>query len=115
MLTKLFGKKPDHPMAGVKSAQAVLNCLPRNDAFRSAMELTDWIETVAGCSSSNLIGRQLSDACLAFMHFKLRFLKADTRDYLLTRLCCPWRMSWRQAALRYIPELCVSRYSWRAH
>ena len=87
MLTKLFGKKPDHPMAGVKSAQAVLNGLPRNDAFRSAMELTDWIETVAGCSSSNLIGHQLSDACLAFMHFKLRFLKADTRDYLLTRRC----------------------------
>lgn len=47
MLGKIFGKRCDHPMADIKSAQALLNELPRNDALKSIMELTDWIESVA--------------------------------------------------------------------
>ena len=34
-------------MADVKSAQALLNNLPKNDTLKSIMELTDWIESVA--------------------------------------------------------------------
>ena len=47
MLGKIFGRKCDHPMADVKSAQALLNNLPKNDTLKSIMELTDWIESVA--------------------------------------------------------------------
>lgn len=47
MLGKIFGKKCDHPMVDVKSAQALLLDLPRDDALKFIMELTDWIESVA--------------------------------------------------------------------
>ncbi|MFA6920532.1 MAG: hypothetical protein WC216_01700 [Gallionella sp.] len=58
MLAKLFGKKSDHPMADVKRARALLNDLPKNDAFRSVTELTDWIESVTLCEEFRL-GDQL--------------------------------------------------------
>jgi len=47
MLSGIFGKKSDHPMADMKSAQALLDDLPKNDAHKSLMELAEWIESVA--------------------------------------------------------------------
>ena len=47
MLSGIFGKKSDHPLADIKSAQAFLDDLPKNDAYKSLMELTEWIELVA--------------------------------------------------------------------
>ena len=47
MLSNIFGKKSDHPMADMKSAQALLDDLPRNDAHKMLTELTEWIESVA--------------------------------------------------------------------
>jgi len=47
MLSGIFGKKSDHPMADIKSAQALLDDLPKNDAHKMLMELTDWIESAA--------------------------------------------------------------------
>ena len=47
MLGKIFGRKCDHPMADIKSAQALLDDLPKNDALKSLMELADWIESVS--------------------------------------------------------------------
>ena len=46
MLAGIFGKKSDHPLADVKSAQELLDNLPKNDAIKSLMELTEMIETV---------------------------------------------------------------------
>ncbi|MEQ1556723.1 MAG: hypothetical protein ABL915_07985 [Gallionella sp.] len=46
MLAKLFGKKSDHPMSDLKSAQGLLDELPQNDDYKSLMELTDWMESV---------------------------------------------------------------------
>ncbi|HZW26011.1 MAG TPA: hypothetical protein VFF26_11055 [Gallionella sp.] len=46
MLSNLFGKKSDHPMADMKSAQALLGDLPRNDPHKMVMELTEWMESV---------------------------------------------------------------------
>lgn len=40
----LMGKKPDHPMADVKSAQLLLMDLPKNDALKSLTELGAWLE-----------------------------------------------------------------------
>ena len=42
----LFGKKADHPMADMKSAQQLLNDVPRNDALKALQEITEWIESV---------------------------------------------------------------------
>lgn len=47
MLSRLLGKKSDHPMAEIKSAQALIAELPKNDPIKSLMELTDWMESAA--------------------------------------------------------------------
>jgi len=47
MLAGIFGKKSDHPLADIKSVQALLENLPRNDAYKSLMELTDLAESVS--------------------------------------------------------------------
>jgi hypothetical protein len=47
MLSTLFGKKSDNPIADIKSAQALLDDLPKNDAFRSLAELTEFIELLS--------------------------------------------------------------------
>jgi hypothetical protein len=47
MLAGIFGKKSDHPLADIKSAQALLDDLPKNDVHKLLMELTEWIESVS--------------------------------------------------------------------
>lgn len=47
MLSSFFGKKSDHPMADIKSAQALLEDLPKNDPHKTLMELNEWIESVS--------------------------------------------------------------------
>lgn len=42
----LFGKKSDHPMADIKSAQALLSEIPKSDALKALQELTAWVESV---------------------------------------------------------------------
>jgi len=44
MLSTIFGKKSDHPLADLKSAQALLDDLPKNDAFKSLAEMSDLVE-----------------------------------------------------------------------
>lgn len=50
MLSGLFGKKSDHPLADIKSARALLDSLPRTDPHKYLAELAGWME-------------QLSDEC----------------------------------------------------
>lgn len=47
MLAGFFGKQCDHPMADVKSAQQLLDDLPKHDAIKSVTELTEWLESVS--------------------------------------------------------------------
>lgn len=42
----IFGKKLDHPLADIKSAQQVLDNVPKNDALNTVQELTGWIESI---------------------------------------------------------------------
>jgi len=42
----LFGKKSDHPMADIKSAQALLDEIPKGDALKALVEITTWVESV---------------------------------------------------------------------
>jgi len=46
MLAGIFGKRSDHPLADVKSVQELLENLPKNDAHKSLMELTELVESV---------------------------------------------------------------------
>lgn len=47
MLSSLFGKKSDHPLADIKSVQSLLDDLPKDDALKSLAELSDWIESLS--------------------------------------------------------------------
>ena len=42
----IFGKRSDHPLADIKSAQKVLEDIPKNDALNTVQELTSWIESI---------------------------------------------------------------------
>lgn len=46
MLASLFGKKSDHPLANLKSAQQVLDDVPRADALKALQELSGWLESL---------------------------------------------------------------------
>lgn len=54
MLSGLFGKKSDHPLANIRSVQALLDDLPKNDTLKSVMELAEWLESVAANSEFKL-------------------------------------------------------------
>ncbi len=45
-MLKLFGGKPDHPMADAKEARRILDQLPAQDSFKALEELTHWLESV---------------------------------------------------------------------
>ncbi len=44
----LFGKKSDHPLADMKSAQEVLDDVSKNDSIKAVQELSEWLETLRG-------------------------------------------------------------------
>ena len=44
---KLFGARPDHPMAQAKEARRILEALPADDACKALEELGHWHESVA--------------------------------------------------------------------
>ncbi len=46
MLAALFGKKSDHPLADLKSAQRVLDDVPKTDSLKAMQELTGWLESL---------------------------------------------------------------------
>jgi hypothetical protein len=45
-MLRLFGGKPDHPLADPKEARRILGELPAQDPFRALEELTHWLESV---------------------------------------------------------------------
>ena len=63
MLSGIFGKKSDHPLADIKSAQAFLQDIPKNDTHKFVMELTEWIESVSESSDFKL-DHQFEVLCL---------------------------------------------------
>ncbi|GAB4115864.1 MAG: hypothetical protein Fur0026_02260 [Sideroxydans sp.] len=46
MVLGLFGKKSDHPLADIKSAQALLEDIPKGDSIRALQEIGDWIDAL---------------------------------------------------------------------
>ena len=46
MVLGLFGKKSDHPLADIKTAQQLLDDIPKTDSLKALQELTEWIELI---------------------------------------------------------------------
>jgi len=42
----LFGKKSDHPLADMKSAQLLLDDISKTDSIKALQELSEWLETL---------------------------------------------------------------------
>ncbi|TNC97022.1 MAG: hypothetical protein FD121_994 [Gallionellaceae bacterium] len=42
----LFGKKSDHPLADLKTAQQLLDDIPKTDSLKALQELSEWIESI---------------------------------------------------------------------
>ncbi len=67
----LFGRKPDHPLADIKSAQTLLEGLPKQDALKYLPELTGLIESL----------RELSDMRVDQQFEVLRLLDETARPF----------------------------------
>ena len=47
MLSGIFGKKSDHPLADIRSAQKMLDDLPKNDVHKLLMDMAEMMGSVA--------------------------------------------------------------------
>jgi hypothetical protein len=56
----LFGKKSDHPLADIKSAQQVLEDIPKNDALNTVQELAGWIESIVELAEDFRLDHQVA-------------------------------------------------------
>ncbi len=56
----LFGKRSDHPLANIKSAQQVLEELPKNDAQSTVQELIGWIESIVELADDFRLDHELA-------------------------------------------------------
>lgn len=46
MVLGLFGKKSEHPLAEMKSAQELLDDIPKSDSLRALQEISDWVQAI---------------------------------------------------------------------
>ena len=72
MLSAIFGKKSDHPLAELKSVQKMLDDMPKNDAHRTLVEIADLIESL----------REAEDFKLDHRFFVLRLLDEAAQPHL---------------------------------
>src|SRR5689334_3444606 len=47
-MLKLFGSKPDHPMAGLREARNIVQTASGQDGFKALEELSHWMDSVRG-------------------------------------------------------------------
>jgi hypothetical protein len=56
----IFGKKSDHPLADIKTAQEVLEEIPKHDALNAVQELTGWIEIIIELAGEYRLDHELA-------------------------------------------------------
>jgi len=76
----LFGKKSDHPLANIKSAQQVLEELPTNDAQNTVHELIGWIESIIELADDFRLDHELA-VLRMFDDAAQPYLRKLLRDY----------------------------------
>ncbi|OIR05563.1 hypothetical protein GALL_123060 [mine drainage metagenome] len=76
----IFGKKSDHPLADIKSAQQVLEDIPKNDALNAVQELTGWIETVVELADEFRLDHEYA-VLRMFDETAQQFVRKLLRDY----------------------------------
>ncbi len=76
----IFGKKSDHPLADIRSAQQVLEDIPKNDALNAVQELTGWIEVIAEMADELRVDHQCA-VLRMFDETAQQFVRKLLRDY----------------------------------
>ena len=76
----IFGKKSDHPLADIKSAQQVLEDVPKNDALNAVQELTGWIETIVELADDFRLDHEYT-VLRMFDETAQQFVRKLLRDY----------------------------------
>lgn len=56
----IFGKKSDHPLADIKSAQQILDEVPKNDSLNAVQEITGWIESIVELADEFRLDHELA-------------------------------------------------------
>jgi hypothetical protein len=56
----LFGKKSDHPLADIKSAQQILEEVPKTDSLNAVQEITGWIESIVELADEFRLDHELA-------------------------------------------------------
>jgi len=54
MLSGIFNKKPDHPLADIRTVQKTLNDLPKNDIHKVLLDIAEMIESAGGAADFKL-------------------------------------------------------------
>jgi len=60
MLGSLFGKKSDHPLADLKSAQQLLDVIPKADGLKALVEISEWMESLLEKSNEFRLEHQVA-------------------------------------------------------
>jgi hypothetical protein len=109
MLSSIFGKKLDHPLADIKSVQALIDNLPKNDVHKALMELTEWIESAADNTEFKLdhllaVLRLLDDAAQVHVRKLSRdyFTQQELNRFQENRLWLVLGNYYRHAASAYL-------------
>ena len=79
---KLFGSKPDHPLADPKEAKRLLEALPANDAVKALDELRHWLESVAAAEGFKPDAR--IQLLITLDESAQPFLRKLSKDYFTT-------------------------------
>ena len=105
---KLFGGKPDHPLADPKEAKRLLDALPADDAVKALDELQHWMESVASAEGFKPEARiqllfQLDEAAQPRLRrlAKEYFGAARPSRFQENRLWTALHAFWKQAAYAY--------------
>ena len=77
MLSGIFGNKSDHPLADIKSAQELLEGLPKNDTHKLLAEISELVESLLENADFKLdhqlaLLRLLDDAAQPFVRKLVR-------------------------------------------
>lgn len=75
-----FGKKSDHPLMDIKSAQQVLDDIPKNDALNAVQELTGWVEAILELADDFRLDHEFA-VLRMFDDAAQPFLRKLLRDY----------------------------------